>query len=214
MFKKKIDNRGLPCPQPVLNTKKALDELARQGVEDYVLTAIVDNDAAKENVARFAASTGSNVTTEQKGDAYYITIQKSAGGGSSEAEDKLKEIESCSCSGKISSETTIFLFKSSTLGEGSEELGNILMRSFIFTIKETGSLPAKMLFLNSGVYLTVHGSPVLEELQELEKMGVEIYSCGTCLDYYQLNDKLEVGSITNMYDTMEEIHSATKCITF
>lgn len=216
MRHREIDNRGLQCPQPVLNTKKALEELLEQGSGEFLLTVIVDNEAANENVARFATTAGCKANTEKKGEDFYIVIHRSAEAEGPKPQGQppeAQEAERCHSAGEAPAGERIFLFKSSTLGEGNEELGKILMGSFIYTLKETGSLPAKMLFLNSGVYLTTEGSPVLEDLQELEKMGVEILSCGTCLDYYQLKEKLQVGKTTNMYDTVESIFAAARCIT-
>ncbi len=213
MTHKEIDNRGLSCPQPVINTKKALDELFQGGHEEFTLTVIVDDEAARENVSRFARTAGCRVTVEEKEGGIYVIIQnpekKDDYKGGSQPEVK----ESCCCASELSEGRTVFLITSSTLGQGSEELGKILMRSFIYSLKETGFLPSKMLFLNSGVFLTTEGSPVLDELNQLVEMGVEVFSCGTCLDYYQLKDKLKVGNVTNMYDTVESIRSATKCIT-
>jgi selenium metabolism protein YedF len=212
---KEIDNRGLSCPQPVINTKKALEELFQEGHEEFTLTVIVDNEAARENVSRLARTAGCRVTAEEKGDGIYVIIQEQEHG----QKDDQKEIsqpevtEFCHCAGEPEEGGTVFLITSSTLGQGSEELGKLLMRSFIYSLKETSFLPSKMLFLNSGVFLTTEGSPVLDELNQLVEMGVEVFSCGTCLDYYQLKDKLKVGNVTNMYDTVENVLSAAKCIT-
>jgi selenium metabolism protein YedF len=210
---KEIDNRGLSCPQPVLNTKKALDVLFQGEHEEFTLTVIVDNEAARENVTRFAGTAGCRVTAENREDGIYVVIrnpeEKDNYKGGSQPEVK----EFCSCAGGMSEGQTIFLITSSTLGQGSEELGKILMRSFMYSLQELGYLPSKMLFFNSGVFLTTEGSPVLDELNQLVEKGVEIFSCGTCLDYYQLKDKLKVGNVTNMYDTVENISSAAKCIT-
>ncbi len=207
MQRKEIDNRGLACPQPVVNTKKALAELAGEGSQAFMLTVIVDNEAAKENVSRYARAAGHQVSVEEKEDGTYIFIQN-------KTTDDLEVGElSCGEAGQTQ-RGTVFLITSATLGQGSEELGKILMRSFIFALKEGGVLPAKMLFLNSGVFLTTEGSPVLDELKELAARGTEVFSCGTCLDFYQLKEKLQVGQVTNMYDTVENISSAAfKCIT-
>ena len=221
LIRKEIDNRGLACPQPVLNTKKALEELAREGHTDFILTVIVDNEAARENVSRFARTAGCLVSAVEKEGCYHIIVQ---GGEKKEGKTddgeplkeeagSTKEEQSC-CLGEgsqTSGETVMFI-TSSTLGQGSEELGKILMRSFIFTLKEISPRPSKLFFLNSGVFLTTEGSPVLEELSQLAAEGVEIFSCGTCLDYYNLKDKLRVGQVTNMYDTVETMQAATKCI--
>ena len=209
---KTIDNRGLPCPQPVLNTRKALEDIKGSG---DVLVSIVDNEGAKENILRFLNSAGNwAAEVEKKGDGIYIQIKPSASpagmqqGTSSEGKE-----EPFNCSVGREGHAPIFLITRSTLGSGSEELGKILMRSFVATIKEGPVLPEKMLFLNSGAYLTVSGSPVLDDLLELEKLGVEIFSCGTCLDYFQLKEKLAVGSVTNMFATVESLLTCSGCVT-
>ncbi len=212
MRKKIIDNRGLSCPQPVINTKKALEEMVQEGNDDFSLMVIVDNEAAKENVMRFAGTAGYQTTAERKEEGISILIEKS-GCKDNKEEKSLQMGEPCCCAKEGAEKETIVMITSSTLGQGSEELGKILMRSFIFTLKETEPLPSKILFLNSGVFLTTAGSPVLDELKELAEMGVEIFSCGTCLDYYELKEKLAVGHITNMYDTVEAVQAAAKCIT-
>ena len=209
MHNKEIDSRGLPCPQPVLNTKKALEEMSSDAGRNFCLKVLVDNETARENVIRFVRNQGYQASTDEDGSCCIITIFPE-----SNNEDQIEnENTVASPAVKHVKSKNIFLFKSSKLGEGSDELGSLLMRGFIFTIKETIPLPEKMLFMNSSVYLTTTGSPVLEELIELEKMGIVILSCGTCLDYYQLKDKLEVGQVTNMYDTLESITDADKCIT-
>lgn len=210
MLKKKLDNRGLPCPQPVLNTKKALEELTGPEDKDFTLTVLVDNDAALNNVTRYAEKASCVVSAEEKDGVFNITIQ-----GSEPAVEKSRPGKAVSepSTRESSGGKTVYLFKSETLGEGSAELGGILMRGFIYAIKEAKPLPDKMLFMNGAVYLTTTGSPVLEDLQELENMGVEMLSCGTCLDYFQLKDRLQVGSITNLYDTADSIAGAARCIT-
>jgi selenium metabolism protein YedF len=210
-----IDNRGLSCPLPVVNTKKAMDELAGHPAADFMLSSLVDNETAAENVCRFARSNGCLATVEKKEDGFYVHINKTEKAGTP-PEAALKEmdqkvLESDSNPGEAG--RTVMLITSSTLGQGSEELGKLLMRSFIFTLKESDTPPERLLFLNGGINLTVEGSPVLDELQELAARGVEIFSCGTCLDYYQLKDKLKVGQVTNMYDTVDAMLLSGKCIT-
>lgn len=210
-----IDNRSLSCPLPVVNTKKAMEELTAGQEAEIRLTSLVDNETAAENVARFARSSGCQVETEKKDDGIYIHISKaqstepSSGGQAKEREQQMLD---CSCTPGTAA-GTVMLITSATLGRGSEELGALLMRSFIFTLKEKETPPGRLLFLNGGVKLTVEGSPVLEELQEMAEQGVEIYSCGTCLDYYQLKDKLKVGQVTNMYDTVDTLLASRTCFT-
>ena len=99
------------------------------------------------------------------------------------------------------------------MGKGSEELGKILMKSFVYTLTEATPYPSTLVFFNSGVYLTCEGSEVLEDLRKLEAEGVEIISCGTCLDYYEIKDKLKVGEISNMYTIYEKLKNPTNTIT-
>ncbi len=177
-----VDARGLACPEPVICTKKALENL-----KSGTLTTIVDNEIAKDNVVRLARSFDYPVEVEKKDKNFYIKIKKEI--GFIEDLDQSKEF--------------IILMSSEFLGRGSDELGKILMKSFFFTLTETTPLPKTIIFINSGVKLTSEGSNVLEEILALSKKGVEIISCGTCLDYYKLKDKLCVGTISNMYTIME-----------
>jgi len=189
-----VDARGLNCPQPVLAAKKALDSMA-----GGVLTAIVDNLTAKENVVKFAASQGFGGSVEQAGEIYRIRISK--------AEQCISSVP------ERAQDAVVYFISRNTLGQGNEELGAILIKSFFFTISEKTPLPKTIIFVNSGVFLTVAGSPVLELLQTLAAQGVQILSCGTCLDFYKIKDSLAVGSISNMYTIVDEIGAAGKVIT-
>ena len=101
---------------------------------------------------------------------------------------------------------------SDRMGSGNDELGKVLMKSFIFAVTQLDTLPKTMLFYNGGATLTTEGSDSLEDLKSLEAQGVEIMTCGTCLDYYGLKEKLAVGSVTNMYSIVETIAGAGKVI--
>ena len=192
-----LDCRGLACPQPVILTKKALDELPAE------LTVVVDNLAAKENVAKFALSNGYGVSIEQAESVYRLRLVAGTGvvGPISKPEPVL------------TTGAAVFLFTRSTLGSGSDELGAILMKSFFVSLLELSAQPQAIMLLNSGVYLAVEGSPVLAALQELSQRGVSIMVCGTCLDYFSLKDKLVVGSVTNMYSILTDLAGAGRAIT-
>ena len=167
---KKIDCRGLACPQPVLETKKALE-----GPEMGEIFVLLDNPSSKENVRRFVESQGHQVgITEEKG-VFELRIKK---GKSSSAEEKSKIIP---C--PDSSHLVVFV-DTDSLGRGSEELGRILMRSFLQTLEQSEVHPQKVILINSGVKLACEGSEVIEDLQELAAKGAEILYCGTCLDYF------------------------------
>lgn len=104
------------------------------------------------------------------------------------------------------------MITSDQLGTGDEALGQLLITSFINTLPESKNKPSRMLFINRGVMLTTEGSRVLDTLMQLEAEGISIYSCGTCLNHYQLKEKLKVGSVTNMYDTVESLLGAEKVV--
>lgn len=107
---------------------------------------------------------------------------------------------------------TVIMVATDAIGTGSEELGHTLMKSYIYSLTEVDVKPETMMFLNKGVYLTTEGSPVLDLVKQLEADGVEILSCGACLDYYGLSDDLKVGSVTNMYSNVEIMHEADNTI--
>lgn len=196
-MKKEIDARGEACPKPVIMTKKALDK-----IDEGVVVTIVDNEVAKENVSKLARSSGYEYNVEKKSDSeYYIQITK----GEVDEEANV-------CIPDTFKDMTI-VFSSSTMGEGSEELGKILMKSFIYTLTESVPYPSTLVFYNGGVHLTCEGSEVLDDLEKLEKEGVEIISCGTCLDYFNIADKLQLGEISNMYTILEKLKNPTNTIT-
>ncbi|MEJ1730210.1 sulfurtransferase-like selenium metabolism protein YedF, partial [Escherichia coli] len=106
-----------------------------------------------------------------------------------------------------------YLITTDKLGKGSDDLGRILMKSFLYTLSEKKPYPCFMIFLNSGVKLTTEGSESIDDLMKLEEGGVEIVSCGTCLDFFEIKSKLKVGSISNMYDIADTISSSANTIT-
>ncbi|MDT8900159.1 sulfurtransferase-like selenium metabolism protein YedF [Anaeroselena agilis] len=183
-----IDARGLSCPQPVIATKKALDAMG-----EGVVTTIVDNAAARENVAKFAAANGCGVSIAEKDGHFYLSITK---GAPLPDNDK-----------KAANQTgdVVYLITRDTLGHGSDELGAILMKAFFYTLGEIEPLPRAILLLNSGVKLAVEGSPVVEYLASYAESGVKVLSCGTCLDYFKLKDRLAAGGVTNMYTLLAEL---------
>ncbi len=188
-MRKEVDARGEACPKPVIMTKKELDNL-----HEGIITTIVDNEVAKDNVSKLANSLGYDYDVDKKSDTeYYIHITKG------EVKD-----EANVCIPDTFKDLTI-AFASNTMGGGSEELGKILMKSFMYTLTEATPFPSTLLFYNSGVYLTCEGSEVLEDLKTLEAEGVEIISCGTCLDFYNIKEKLQVGEISNMYTIYEKL---------
>lgn len=193
-----VDARGLSCPQPVIATKKALDSI-REGV----VTTIVDNAVAKENVVKFASANHCGVSVTEENNHFHIKITK----GKTLPQEQTTAHTS-EQNGKL-----VYLISQDTLGQGSAELGAILMKSFLYTLLEREPRPQTILFVNSGVKLTVEGSPVLDHLTQMASKGVQILSCGTCLDFYNVKDRLAVGSVTNMFTIVDELSSATRAVT-
>jgi len=184
---KEIDCRGLACPAPVIATKKAIEEAA--GASFRVL---LDKGAARENVLRFCASKGISVIEKMGDDSTLLIFSGSL-------ENRLH--------GKNDDKQAapVILIASDRLGAGSDELGRLLMKNFLIALLELHTQPEKILFINSGVLLTTEGSEVAEPLCKLENAGVEILSCGICLEYYGVTDKLAVGRTTNMYAIAESV---------
>ena len=189
---KEIDCRGMACPQPVVTTKKALES------EDKEFVLIVDNPGARDNVERFAQSQGAMVGVEKKGNDFFLHIQKK---------------DTCELAGPAQkAEKVVVYLNSNFMGVGEEALGAILMRSFLKTILDLKPIPSKLIFVNSGVRLTTEGSEVLESLKAISEKGVEILSCGTCLDFYGLKEKLKIGVISNMFDIAQSLLEADRLV--
>ncbi len=187
-----IDARGLNCPQPAVLTKKAMEK-----ADDLII--IVDSAAAEQNVSRLAENHGLAVSVEEKGDGIYLRLTRPAD-------------ESLGGKMPLLFEPTVLLVSSATLGHGDDELGTVLMRSFIHTLGESDIKPHKIIFMNSGVKLVVRGSELVDDLRALEKEDVEILACGTCLGHYGLKDAVEVGRISNMYEITLALMKATKVV--
>jgi selenium metabolism protein YedF len=196
-----IDARGLACPQPVVLAKKALEE---GGFE--ILQMIVDGPSARENVTRFAVHAGHAVESVKEGEkgAATIRIRRAATIASSErastpAANAARPEPSAAVSPEANQARTIFI-SSDRIGSGDDELGALLMKGFIGTLLEASPLPDRLIFMNGGVRLAVEGSSSLSNLKKLEEQGMEILSCGTCLDFYKIKDKLAVGRVSNMFE--------------
>lgn len=188
-----VDARGLACPKPVICTKKALED--NRGT---TVTSIVDNETARENILKFAKSQHMETTVMEREGLWYIDLYQN---GTEPAKELLPEQ-------KPEIQDLVILIGSPQFGNGERELGEILMKGYMYTLTETKPYPKALLFVNSGVSLTLEDSPVLEHLRKLESVGVQILSCGTCLDYYKVKDRLSVGGVGNMYAIVELMNGA------
>ena len=198
---KTLDARGLACPQPVV--------LAKQAIESHEqVKVIVDNDTALENVKRLGTKLGCDVTVEKKKDGTYeINLTRKA--GSVGTKDNF--VPSCSTT-PANSGPFVIVISSDKMGRGNDELGYVLIRAFLHTVAGQAEKPDVMIFYNTGVKLTVQGSEVLEDLKQLESAGVQLLVCGTCLNYFEIKDKLAAGTVSNMYDIVETMSSAGRLI--
>ncbi|MCL4504302.1 MAG: sulfurtransferase-like selenium metabolism protein YedF [Deltaproteobacteria bacterium] len=191
-----IDLSGLACPLPVIRTKETLE-----GGETEEFIVVVDNEAARDNVSRFAQSRGCTVSVAASGNCFHLTVQPPAG----------EAAGTCFPGVAPAPQTTVVVFASDRMGEGDPELGAILMRAFCQTVVQL-SAPQKLLFYNRGVFLTLDDSPVLTELKGLEEAGVELLVCGTCLDFYKVKDRLTAGKVSNMFSILESQMQAGRII--
>jgi selenium metabolism protein YedF len=195
---RELDCRGLACPQPVLNTKDVLDQ-----TPSGMVMVTVDNPAARDNVTRFAKSQGCAVEIQGQGPEFTLLITKG---------QPAAEAAPSRSGAPAGTPRLIVRLSSNLMGTGSEELGRILMKAFIKSLSDATVKPAALVFYNSGVHLTCTGSEHLDALRQLEQSGVQLFSCGTCLDFFGLKDKLAVGVVTNMYEIIETLSSADRVV--
>jgi selenium metabolism protein YedF len=192
-----VDARGLPCPQPVILTRKALQE-------DDAVTTIVDNETAQKNVTRMAEKAGATVRAERRDDGIYLHL---AGAGALR-EEGVRQTGRAPAGGPL-----VLVVPGEFMGRGEHaELGHVLIRGFFHTLGEVEPLPDTIIFFNSGVKLVAEGSPVLEDLQGLCTRGVEVLVCGTCLGYYGLKEQVAVGEVSNMYTIAETMLGAGRVV--
>lgn len=210
MNTKLVDARGLACPLPVVNAKKAIGEFKENGV----LTVLVDNEIAVQNLQKFAAQKGFAAAGEKRAEKEYeVTIQVSVNpqvSVSAPAEEAGDE-EVC-CNPDSRKKGMVVVLSANLMGSGDEKLGKALMKAFVFALTRQDVLPETIVCYNSGAYLTCVDSESLEDFRVLEAEGVNIMTCGTCLDFYGLKEKLAVGTVTNMYDIVETMENAKSVI--
>ena len=191
-----VNAMGDNCPIPVIKTKKAIAALT--GPE--TIEVLVDNEIAVQNVTKMASGSGGKVTSEKLGDAEFkVTIEMEGAPAADEAEAV------CVPDAR---DNTVVVVSSDRMGSGNDELGKVLIKGFIFAVTQLDTLPKTMLFYNGGATLTTEDSDSLEDLKSLEAQGVEILTCGTCLNFYGLPEKLQVGEVTNMYVIAEKMTQA------
>lgn len=189
-----IDALGKACPMPVIMAKKEIDG----GNSSF--TVAVDNQIAVENLKKLAESQSFQTVVEEKDNNFHVSFSK---GETTAATEPVKSAVK---------NWALFVGKD-FIGDGSEELGNSLMKMFFYTLCESNDIPRYILFMNSGVKLAALDEQVVEHLKTLQEKGSEVLVCGTCLKYFEIADQLKTGAISNMYDISERMHLADKVIT-
>ena len=201
-MEKIVDCKGMACPLPVVNAKKAAEELN----SGDVLTVLVDNEIAVQNLTRFAEHKGFGVSAEKKSDKEYAVIMTVSGAAAESREEEVACVMDSRRKGML------VVLSANTMGAGDAKLGTSLMKAFVFALTKQDQLPDTILCYNTGAYLTCEGADTLEDLKLLESEGVTVLTCGTCLDFYGLKEKLAVGGVTNMYDIVERMENAAQII--
>ena len=197
-----VNARGLACPQPVVLAKQAFES-------NEQVIVIVDNETALENVNRLGSKLGCEVKIEAKSSKIYeIHLMRNADSNA----DQNAFVTSCA-DGQGRPGPFVIVIAGDKMGRGNDELGYVLVKTFLHTVAEQAQKPDVMIFYNTGAKLTVQGSDVLDDLKKLESKGVQILVCGTCLNYFEIKDKLAVGIVSNMYDIVEIISSAGRLFT-
>jgi selenium metabolism protein YedF len=206
---KTLDMLGQPCPIPVVKAKEALAEQGAAGV-----VVLVDNMVAVQNLEKMAKGTGCGFSYVEEGASYRAAIVKGAdsnqilNGPPEESPDKPPEVPDAP-GGK----GPVVLISSDSMGRGSEELGRILIKGFIYSLTQLNPLPEAVLFVNGGARLTTEGANTVPDLKTLEEKGTGIYTCGTCANYYKLTESLAVGSIVDMLNIVNRLAKASGVIT-
>ena len=196
METKRIDCTNLDCPMPVIKAKQFLEEN-----ENIILDVVVDNNVAVQNLERLAKSLSLKSKSSKDGNNFVVSIEKKE----TIQNDENKMI--------VTQENQTILIRTNILGYGNDDLGATLMKGFIFTLTQSKPFPKKVMFLNSGVKLTSENEETIKNLKVLEENGVEIVSCGACLDFYNLKESVKVGSIGNMYDIVDSLNKSTNKLT-
>jgi selenium metabolism protein YedF len=184
-----LDCRGMVCPKPVVLTRQALKD-------HQEIIVIVDNKTSRDNLNNLAKDKNMFFEVEEKDNLYYCNIRK--GEIESPSEPKIEYLTE-------KTPWSIFV-KTNTLGHGSDELGKNLMNAFFDALLYFEDHPKTIAFMNAGVYLTLEGSECLKEIKMLNEKGSEILVCGTCLNFFNVKDRLAVGKVSNMFSILEALN--------
>ena len=201
---KTVNTKGQLCPTPLILTKRALNETAQGG--SFIL--IIDNQVSFANVSRYLKDNKITFSVAENNNVWTLTVTKN---NKTPIEHKVESYYSNDIP-HLQKGDFVISIASDKIGEGDSELGILLMINFIKAIRDLDVLPSKITFYNSGVFLGRKNSPVYDELKDLEKMGVGLYFCGTCINHYSLTDEINTGIVSNMFEIAQILASAGKII--
>jgi len=199
-----VDTKGQVCPAPLIAAKRALKETA----EGETFRVLTDNQTSFDNLCRFLKDNKADFQVSVSAGVWTMTVTRISGDN---VETKVEEY----CIPAIShfeKGNYVVAITSDKMGEGDPELGHLLIVNFIKALKDLDKLPQHIVFYNKGVTLAVNDSPVIEIIKDLDKMGVEIHLCATCVNYYKLEKNIAVGTLSNMYSIAEIMASAGNII--
>jgi selenium metabolism protein YedF len=185
-----VDTRGKKCPVPIIETRKAL-KASHEGDSFEVVT---DDRTAFSNISRFLSDNNIKFSVSERNSVWTFLVTNTGIPYTTNSENNYE-----SGYPEIPAGDFAVVISSELMGQGDDGLGARLMKSFFIALSCLDSMPSSIMFYNSGVKLTVKGSEVIEILHEIEKKGVEILICGTCIDHYDLGNRTDVGKICDMY---------------
>lgn len=201
-----IDARGEACPIPVVRTLKALGALAGPGAVE----TIVDNEIAVQNLTRMGEGKGCSVSSERTGEREWrVTVTANEAVAVPAGEPESVTCDVAGAPTPAAPRNVVVAITSECMGTGDDVLGRKLMGSFIYSLTQLDELPACVVLYNGGAHLSCEGSPALDDLRGLAESGVEVLTCGTCLDHYGIADTLAVGEVTNMYVIAQRLTGAS-----
>ena len=199
-----IDTRGTLCPAPLIMTKRAIKE-SNRGDE---LEVFADNDIAVQNLLSYLKEL--NIVTFQTKNGDITSIRFVIGNTTKlSAQESVAELF---CSTTPNRGGYAIVLKSIAMGDGDRELGEMLMRSCLNSLIELDSLPSSIVIYNDGVKLAISGVDSALALQKLEEEGVELFICGTCIDFYGLKEQIKIGTVSNMYKINSVLSSASHVV--
>lgn len=204
-----IDTRDELCPKPIIMVKKAIKESSGE----TTLKIKTNNRTSLENLLRFLKDNNYLSDVVNYNDYWEITaIQNTE---SSSINDSIDISKYCNTSTPVDTpqnNTSVLVVKSKFMGQGDDDLGEVLIKGYFNALSESENPPGKIIFYNSGVFLSVADSPVIKSLIKLKEKNIDLLICGTCVDYYQLKEKINIGEISNMFTICEILNNTNKII--